>query len=568
MQNNDFRKPIVTQRFGAPKASSTKSSISKTISDIKIKFPKFDKPMVSILLVARDNYKYIKSCLHYILKNTQEISYEIILVDDNSADATKNIAEELENVRLIKNTSCQGEVKSINFASKYANGRYICVLSSYTIPKEHWLEYLVFAIQKEKNVGITCSKIISKEGLIIQPGFFIDAKANYKNIDEDGKSDSPNLNKLGEVDCASTSSMLIAKKAWDKVGGFNEEYTTENYAVADLSFKLKYNEGAKIIYHNKSEVVCFNKENSNDECLADDHIRFYYRWNNELNAKFCKANKKGIDIHVCFGLTDNYSQHTGCVIASILLNSSLNDKYHFYLLSEGISPKNREYFERLKKIKDFEISYIRLAEEDFKDVQLNSWNKSIYYRFKVFDLINADKVLYLDSDLIVRKDLRNLYETDISNYMGAAVKDILSAQGKKIYNLKKNATYVNSGVILFNLKKGREEKIIDKLFDCAQNYQGELSFPDQDVINIVLQTKIKLLNIKWNCMSPGPYCYDPEEYERAAQDPFIFHYISSEKPWIVGAEPYLKKEYFYYLRFTPWYKEFIEAYNKNKNLVK
>lgn len=264
-----------------------------------------------------------------------------------------------------------------------------------------------------------------------------------------------------------------------------------------------------------------------------------------------------MEINVCFAIDNNYAQHTGCVIASILKNSDISDKYNFYIISNGIADKNKEFFEKLKSIRDFELSFLDVDNKDFGGIDLNHLGYPTLYRFKIFELINKDKILYLDSDMVVRKNLRELYETDITDYLWAGVEDILNPYCKYKFKMRPDSTYINAGVVLLNLKKCREENISEKLFELAQSaWQKRDKLNDQDMINIVSQAQIKIVDFKWNCM----YCYNnyyssEEEYHEMAKDPSISHYITENKPWVAGSNPYNKEEYFEYLKLTPWYSE-------------
>lgn len=534
------------------------SNLNQSVSQ-KIYFKNCEQPLVSIIITAFNNYKYTKSCLYYIHKHTNNINYEVILADDNSTDETKKISREFDNVNIIRNSERLGFLQNVNNAVKSAKGKYICILHNDTIPKQNWLEPLIDVMESNQNVGIVGPKILSKDGLMSEEKYFIDEMGYYKNSGDI-------LNDKSDVDFCPDCAVLIRKSAWESIGGFDNIFSPVYYEDVDLALSFKNKLGLAIKYQPKSEVVHFNIHAYNDTKLKNyNRINFYLKWKTAIQQKF-RPGLKGANINVCFCLTDNYSQHTGTAIASILLNSNLKDKYCFYLLSDYISQENQEYFKLLKSIRDFEIFFLQVDNKEFEDVKiLNHLGYPTLYRFKMFDSINVDKILYLDSDLVVGKDLHELYETDISNYYAAAVEDAFSNPSKDRCELKESATYVNAGVILFNLKKCKKDNLSKKLFELSKNPPNlDIIYADQDMLNIVMQTKIKLLSDKWNCLYllVDEYKYEKELNMKRAKDSVIIHFSAYKKPWIREFNSCLKEEYFQYLRFTPWYDEFMEYYNE------
>lgn len=265
---------------------------------------------------------------------------------------------------------------------------------------------------------------------------------------------------------------------------------------------------------------------------------------------------KGVEINICFGASTDYMQHVGCIIASILANSkNPHDIYNFYVISNCFLQKDKDNFEKLKDLRPFEINFYEINDSDF-DGMIQDWlGVSASYRLKSFDLINKDKVLYLDSDVIVRCDIRELYSKDISDYYCAAVEDKLSNFMRPRVNMPDTETFINSGVLILNLKKCKQDGIDKKIFE---ELKKSTFWTDQDAINYCMQGHIKLLDLKWNLMYPHQNGYkDQQYYHEIAKNPSIIHYTLTDKPWVAGSNPYMKSEYFKYLKLTPWYDEFM-----------
>ena len=111
-------------------------------------------------------------------------------------------------------------------------------------------------------------------------------------------------------------------------------------------------------------------------------------------------------------------------------------------------------------------------------------NIASFYRFKFFNLEGVNKILYLDSDVIVRKDLHDLYKTDMETYSLAGVKDILHRSLKSRYNLPPNAIYINAGLLLIDVKKTKETNINQGIKNFVELYR-HIPYSDQDIINYI-----------------------------------------------------------------------------------
>lgn len=274
-----------------------------------------------------------------------------------------------------------------------------------------------------------------------------------------------------------------------------------------------------------------------------------------------------MDINIGFGINNDFCQHCACSIASILANANPNDNYNFYIIYNEISEKNISNFYKLKRIKPFNIKFIHINPSEYtKYAKFSSVNQSSFFRFKLFSIKDVDKILYLDSDIIVRKDIKDLFSTNIDKYYIGGAKDILFESLKKQYNLSKNSIYINAGVLLINVKRTREVDMFEKVsaFNTLfKNYQ----YSDQDIINHAFQEQIAEFDITYNYCFPYKSEYNHDYYYSISQDPSIVHYISNNKPWEPASTCYMKSEYFKYLKLTPYYKDFIDIYRIEENIA-
>ncbi|MCR5542948.1 MAG: hypothetical protein K6F55_02280, partial [Eubacterium sp.] len=152
--------------------------------------------------------------------------------------------------------------------------------------------------------------------------------------------------------------------------------------------------------------------------------------------------------------------------------------------------------------------------------------------------------LYLDGDIVVSDDLTELYNKNIDDYVVAAVPDssVMYMPRDEMY-LKDY--YFNSGVMLMNLRKMREEKTSEKLREMKRSLSDK-SLMDQNVFNLVIKDRVERLPIKYNFMYVNlnrskdkwsfekinlKYKTDYRNLKEIEKDAVIVHYASKDKPW-------------------------------------
>lgn len=233
-------------------------------------------------------------------------------------------------------------------------------------------------------------------------------------------------------------------------------------------------------------------------------------------------------MYIAFATDNNYAIPASTAIASILINSASEDRFHFYILDDKISAGNKEVFGKLQNIKKHKLDFIPVDNKNFQGFPLWAGGVTSYYRYMLPELLpNVQKILYLDSDTFVRSSLNELWKTDLSDSYGAAVEGFC-ATCPSLVTEKKDldvSPYFNAGVLLLNLKKLREENVLQKLHDNTLFLKSKnlLRWRDQSVLNYTFKNKVKWLDKKYNVQLHVP------EYKEIRQ-PVILHYID-RRPW-------------------------------------
>ncbi|UTW59024.1 glycosyltransferase family 8 protein [Kordiimonas sp. SCSIO 12603] len=266
--------------------------------------------------------------------------------------------------------------------------------------------------------------------------------------------------------------------------------------------------------------------------------------------------------HFLFCTNGLYAQHSAACIKSLLENSSL--KHHDICVVGHF--EDTSIPAKLRSIADtYENADIRVIDfqpdDSLKAATKSYWSIDMFNRFWVVEFFESDvkRVLYLDSDIIVRGDIAPLFNTDLEGKMFGAVSIPHSAQCAAL-DLPPEYEYFNSGVLLFDMDKWRSSKPLDTLLPYIAANPDKLSFPDQDALNACYYADRHVLDYRWNLIVPfiwrkNELQIQASERKRIVREAVVVHYNTPLKPWhYLSAHPY-KKDYWFYLRGTPWQHE-------------
>ncbi len=254
---------------------------------------------------------------------------------------------------------------------------------------------------------------------------------------------------------------------------------------------------------------------------------------------------------VAMSCTDNWYHYLMVDLYSLLETTKSVKKV--YLL---ISTKNETDLHYLNDIKSkFSVSIELINILDCLEKKINNspnsntiFSNFCFSKLLLSEFVEEDKVLYLDTDAIVRKDISALWKYDISDYYVAGVKDYGVYERGNLKELNYDGKYINSGVLLFNLKKIRKDNIQEKWFKLIS--ERKLFFPDQDALNLVCNEKILYLPSMYNvCCGVTQPIYNKDLAK-------IYHFAGIKEDWVANmysSEEWYAAEEKFYNEFG-WYK--------------
>lgn len=248
---------------------------------------------------------------------------------------------------------------------------------------------------------------------------------------------------------------------------------------------------------------------------------------------------------VAFGVDGAYAPHLAATVASVRAASEAA-RFHFIVVNEGI---DRATQARVQKIApDDGFTWARVDDPELLAMTGSGHiSRATFFRLALPRIAPAatGRVLYLDSDLIVARDLTELWETDLGGAPLGAVCD--SGMDWKPFARtwglpESRGPYFNAGVLLIDLDRVRREGTFDLAIDVLR--RTALTYMDQDALNITHWGRWRPLSAIWNVqhtMLLGGAAPDapPAMMASKSTKPGIVHYTGRNKPWLVdGYHPY------------------------------
>lgn len=267
-------------------------------------------------------------------------------------------------------------------------------------------------------------------------------------------------------------------------------------------------------------------------------------------------------IHILAASNDGFAQHFGVTALSVLKNTSFPPRVHFHLIDDDISLTNKQILKELVSEYGAQIEYLKCERSMFEGFyETEHMPVTTYYRLLAPSMLDKDiqKVIYLDSDVVVKSDIKELWEENIDVYALAAVEDNHGTSRFKDLKIPDDAAYFNAGILVINLTFWRMYHIGERVLQYAKQFEGDLIWQDQDALNAVCYKSWKRLHPKWNVQTnmfelrPHEQVFYLSELKEALNQPSIIHYTTQgSKPWFYASIHPFKNDYYLYLNKSHW----------------
>lgn len=274
------------------------------------------------------------------------------------------------------------------------------------------------------------------------------------------------------------------------------------------------------------------------------------------------------NIPIFLTITDSHSPYAAGTINSIIKHSNPQYRYQIFILHDNLTKTNETKLKNLST-ENCSIDFYQIANNEFPQaifeycIKYNAPGISFYkpvcwYRYLIPTLFpNYDKCIYLDSDTILMDDVSKLFSYKLGKYAIGAIRDKKVQTILEIREYIRNAIgispkkFVNSGVMLMNLKEMRRIDYISILVKMIKKYNVDLLGPDQEYMNVILRNSIKTIPYRWNT----------EPAKKIPKNTKIIHYNLFNKPWHYK-NAYQANYFWDAVKKTDFYQELSERLEK------
>lgn len=243
-------------------------------------------------------------------------------------------------------------------------------------------------------------------------------------------------------------------------------------------------------------------------------------------------------VHIC---DIKYLLPTKTVVNSIIKNKSIIDKIQITIIGVGLDISLLQTFTQFED-KDIKIRLLA-SDECFSEIEIEHVHvsKAALYKMLLPTLLpDTEKVLYLDSDMLVMDSLYDLFSMELADKYVAAVRDFIGEKYQARNHKLHTDIYFNSGMMLLDLKKMREDKISELLVETRKEDSSN-AYMDQDVFNKVMSKKVMSISPIYNYMqSMNRFAVDELsqfygmsdlQMRNIRENAIIIHYTNRLKPW-------------------------------------
>ncbi|MDR0963988.1 MAG: glycosyltransferase family 8 protein [Clostridium sp.] len=294
-------------------------------------------------------------------------------------------------------------------------------------------------------------------------------------------------------------------------------------------------------------------------------------------------------IPIVFSCGNYYARFAAVAIESIAFHASLSRHYDIVVLHTDISTQTQEMMRETVtgkpnvtlRFMDLSGEIPEVSEPAHIHASVETYNRLCAHKF----FARYNKIVYLDSDIVVCRDISGLMDAPLGNCLLGAVRDVdhaglyrgnVGGVGRytdRVLQLSDPYAYFQAGVLLMNIGPLQaafgEDGLIKK---AGKSYM----FVDQDILNMACQGNIKHLDMRWNVLvgshrrkriaplAPSPIFQD---YERSYLDPWIVHYAGAKKPWRFPEDDF-SDIYREHASRTPFYGLICEEYARSQEAYK
>lgn len=241
----------------------------------------------------------------------------------------------------------------------------------------------------------------------------------------------------------------------------------------------------------------------------------------------------------------NYITQLIAMLKSIEKSNS-ETNFYVYVVHKSLTSEDFQIIKNNINKKYINIISIRVNDDLLKNAPVTyRYPTEMYYRIFASKFLpeDMDRILYLDPDIVVINSLYELYNMDFEDnyYIGAShIGKVITKFNEYRLDMEDESVYINSGVLLMNLKLLRENQDINDVFNYIEKYRNRLFLPDQDILSALYGNKIKTVKSEIYNLSERMLVLhnlkienkdNKIDIEWVRKNTVIVHYCGRNKPW-------------------------------------
>ena len=378
-----------------------------------------EHPTTSIVIPVLNNADFTYRCLQSIVEHTDAGSYEVIVVDNGSDEATRQMLSLVNGLRVIRNEVNAGFVTACNQGAAASRGEFVLFLNNDTVVLPKWLDTLVETFARDAAIGAVGSKLIYPTGRLQEAGGIIWRDGEGWNYGRNEDPEAPEYNYVREVDYCSGACLAVRRSLFASLNGFDERYAPAYYEDTDLAFRIRAH-GSRVVYQPASRVIHYEGATAGTDTTSGvksyqviNHKKFLERHAGALAAQYphdpsllrsARDRRRGRRILLVDHMVPHHDEDSGSVRMMALLKILVELGHHVTFVPDNfarIEPYTSELqqlgvevlygpfadFGFVKKYSDqFDIAILCRAR--FAERYLPSLLKSNRRPFIVFDTVD------------------------------------------------------------------------------------------------------------------------------------------------------------------------------------
>lgn len=219
-----------------------------------VNLPVFKHPAVSLVVPLYSGAALTRRCLETIRDNTDQIPFEVILIDDDADAETKKLLDVVSGAQILSNRENEGYLRSVNRGAAAARGEWLVLCNNDIEVLPGWLTAMLRCAESSDDIGVVAPKYLSPDGRLSEAGGILWSDGTGVNF---GRGEDParfEYEYSREIDYGSAAALMVRVAMWQEVGGYDERFVPMYYEDADLCLQARQN-GWHVIYEPSSVVV-------------------------------------------------------------------------------------------------------------------------------------------------------------------------------------------------------------------------------------------------------------------------------------------------------------------------